>query len=257
MDIWSVVDSVKKDLEIATDAHNLTFYKYAQDEFRELILAGLYDAFTFKSVRLEVVDNRAVLPSDYQTWLKVCAERCGNILFFAYNQDILDLPKLCGPDEFNDCANQFDAGNLNSPYWGNFWMYSSYFHNNQITAGAFGASANINFGDFRIDQEKNEIILGEHARRYKHIILQYRSDGYSGINGVINDDILEALVNGSHWRRVRFKSENIDPTLRPLVQGYRRERTISWGRVLARKSAFSKDEFLDIYRSGIHGLPKR
>lgn len=257
-DLWDVVDSVKKDLEIATDAHNLTFYKYAQDEFRELILAGLHDAFTFKTVKLDVVDGVATLPPDYQTWLKVGYERCGHIMYFSYNADILNLPKTCcSDDEFNDCCNQFDSGGVNSPYWGDFWMYSSYFHNNQITAGAFGATANINYGDFKIDIEKNQVVLGRHSRRHKHIILQYRSTGYYGIDGVVNDDIIQALVDGVHWRRVRFRAETADPGLRPMVAGYRRERTVSWGRVLARKAAFTKESFLEVYRAGVTMIPKR
>lgn len=257
-DLWTVVNSVKRDMNLATDAYDLTFYKYATDELRELILAGLADALVFKTVKLDVVDNCAVLPVDYSTWLKVGAEHCGNILYFAYNAELFKLPKTCCTDtDFENCCNDFDSGGLNSQYYAEFWQNSMYYHNNQITAGVYGATANINYGEFNIDLPNRRIILGHGYRSRKHVMLQYRSNGLGeGINGVVTDDMLEAIVNGVHWRRLRFKSED-DKDLRQLVPQARRERVISWERVLARKSALTAEEFLDLYRHSITGVPKR
>lgn len=259
-DLWDCVNKVKMDIEVASDTHNLTFYGYASDELRELVLGGLNDALVFKTKKLKVVDGVAILPPDYSAWLKVgieCSSAAGHsrLLWFSYNSDIVNIPN-CSNEQFNNCCNDFTAG-VNSQYWSDFWMFSSYVHNNQIVAGIYGANANINYGDFNVDLLNNEIVLGECSRHHKYIILQYRANGLGeGTNGVVLDDIFEAVVNGSHHRRVRFKSEK-DLTLRPIVQQYRREKVVSWNRVMARKSSFTKETFLEVYRSSITGVAKR
>jgi len=264
MDFWSVVDSVKKDLELNTDIHDLTFYKYCQDEFRELVLAGQIDYLAIKTVKIDLDHNGiGALPADYGTWLKVGNERCGRILWYMYNSNLLNLPEnCCAEQEFQNCANQWDSCNPNenpsSPFWSNYYQYGYYYHNNQFVGGAFGQSANINFGAFNIDESTNTIIARGWCNRYKEVMLQYRTDMSSyGINGIVTDNIIQALVYGVHWNRVRFRSESADVTLRPLVKQYRRERVIAWNRVLARKSSFTMETFLDVYRRGIVSVPKR
>ncbi len=262
-DLWDVVRSVQKDYEEAGDAYALTYYKHAQDEYRELILAGLHDAMMFRTVPIQIEDGIGVLPPDYLQWLKAGYYHHGNhhgrqLLNLSFNPDLMLSERNCCSEEnaeqrMSDC----DTGNLSDPFWGSMWYFTSYVHNGQLVAGAYGAGAGFYHGCFRIDQPNNQILVDRRHHHIKEVILEYRSDGSSyGINGTVDANIIEALVNGVHWRITKFRAIN-DPSLRPMIQTMQNSRNTSWRRVLSRKASFSKEVFLDIYRASIQSTPKR
>jgi hypothetical protein len=257
-DLWDVVSSVQKNFEEDNDVYALTYYKHAQDEMRELILAGLYDAMVFKTVRIPIVEGVGTLPSDYSTYLKVGALHCGRILNLTYNQDLFDISSCCSHDECAQRMGEYESNSLNSPYWGSQWYYASYFHNGQYVAGAYGAGAGFHYGDFRIDQPNSQIVVERNEHRLiKEVVMEYRSNGsLYGINGIVNDDIIEAVVNGVVYRVAKYRALK-DKSYLGLIELYKSDKNIAWRRVLARKSAFTMEGFLEIYRDSIRGVPKR
>lgn len=264
MDLWDVVRSVQKDYEEATDAYNLTWYKHVQDEYRELIIAGLHDAMMFKTIRIPIEDGRGVLPPDYLQWLKAGYYHHGphgkghQLVNLSYNPELrLPAENCCSRETEEERRVDLDTGSLSDPFWGSMWYFTSYVHNGQLVAGAYGAGAGFHHGCFSIDEPNNQLLIERRHHHIKEVVLEYRSDGSSyGINGTVNSNIIEALVNGVHWRITKFRAIK-DASLRPMIQTMQNSRNTSWRRVLSRKASFSKETFLDIYRASIQSTPKR
>lgn len=261
-DLWYLVSSVKSDIQAKNSNHDLTFYKWAIDWFRELNQVNLLP--TLRTAVLDINDDGSVdFPSDYAGWNKIGFPCNGYIINFAVNDRISLVPKT------RDCDGKIISSYLDTlcnscvtNQWaadcGDNWYYIPYHHNGQFVAGMYGRGEGFYHGGYRINEEKNQIQLDEYVYKYrglKQVVLEYESNG--GIdqgNAYIPDYALNSGRWYIHWQRSLF---SIDPAVQRMKADYGRRYQRGIKMIVVKLNSMSAQQILSIVRASIHQLPKR
>lgn len=265
-DLWYIVSMVKQDLDMDSNTHDIKFFKWAQDGYKEAAHSNVIKN-CFKAERIPIINHRAQLPDDYVDYYKIGICRGGYMLNFTANDGIcLAAPKVdcCGEElgtiidqQFNECC--FNSGiPANLPYPYAYWDYSPYFKNGQFIAGMYGRGANVYTGGYRVDLANMEIVL-DRCVHADELVLEYKSTGVKDDgNAVVPEGCEKGLQYYVHWQRklhqVHPKKTGIDFS---EEDRYRRQFQRSLKRMNARINGLKLIEVQQIIRASIHQAPKR
>lgn len=260
-DLWYIVESVKADIGITTQKHDLRFFKWAIDGYRELNCYNILP--TMKTVTIDVdASGVAILPQDCDYWNIIKIGICinGSIINFWAND------KICLKRETGCCDVQQISKTINNIMNGTclydyYWYYLPYYHNGQFVAGLYGVGEGFYGGGFRYDEERG-VLQFEPSLSARQIIIEYKSNGELDIHGnaYIPEIAIRPLRNYVHRERCQFE---IAPDRR-MTTLYRND-AIIFGRRYANglKAAIAKirsiqpDELYAIWKASLTQLPKR
>ena len=259
-DLSYIVDAVKTDLDIAHTRHDLRFYKWAVDTFREMNEFGVLP--TYKSIRLKVdkSDNSITFPHDYEEYTKVGIDNNGYILNLSLNKNLVIAPPRldCCLETINETVNisSQELGGLpyysTGSWWDYQWFYLPSWHNGQFVAGRYGRGEGFNRGAYRVDGRK---MYFDKVLPVDVVILEYKSNGdIADGNAYLPSFAIKGLVSGVHKLRC-LHSKN--PVEKNDYRIHTRRYTMAIKQIVAQINALSPFQILDIVRSSIHQLPKR
>lgn len=267
-DLWYIVNSVKGDLGMDANTHDLKLFKYAIDTYRDLTLANLVKN-SIKTLRLPIVHDLVTkqgyteLPDDFVDYYKIGLCIGGYIINLDANDNIcIAQPVLdCCGDELATCIqNTVDAcgcgdrfpGALGYPYM-TYYDYFPYWHNGQFIAGQYGRSAHRYKGGFRIDFQLKRIVF-DRCVRADAVILEYKSEGFTDGNAIVPYDLVDCMRFGVHWQRSMFSTDKLE-RMNEQMMGKRYRKHVL--RANARINSMTVSEIMAIYRSSISQTPKR
>ena len=195
-----------------------------------------------KVAKLHVNDNLTVdLPCDFVNYRRigVCSE--GQLMSLGLDKE------MCLPTDFSDCGDSIsyassNLSDLNSVYWTGMPSDKLY---------GLGGGNNI-YGFYRIDKEKNQIVLSSDYSG-REIVVEYISDG-STSNGEYQIHVFaeEALRSYIWWKHLqRKKNVNMNEKVMARKDWYNEKRIAT-----ARFSSFNKEEALQASRKHNKQSPK-
>ena len=219
--------------------------------FREL---NLHASTVTKVAHIEMKDNKAIdLPSDYVKYLKIGICINGRVVLLGSD------PTLCLNEDYSACGDPLelamnspsstDLSNLNFGYW-----LIEGFHNGQYTGGIYGLGGGYNsYGYYRVNEEKNQIQFTSNIPT-NTIVLEYISDGLNPDGTAsVPVEAIECLIAWTMWKIKQYKRN----TTQGEVEMARRDYIVEFDKLKHFKLSFSMKEYLDMYRSNVHGAPKR
>jgi len=203
-----------------------------------------------KIVSLSINSNDTVdLPNDYLQYTRVAiCDKNGNLRSLGINNN------FCLNQKTNDCGDpqskDIKIGGMSySPN-----MFFNNYRNGEVIGKFFGLGGGNNaVGSFRIDRDRNQILLGALGRDYSHIVLEYISDIDS-----VNDDyevhpyIVEAVKDYITWKMYAFNPKMMLGDKQLFEKSYWNNYRLAKNRF----AAFTTDEFLQAIRSGNFASPK-
>lgn len=266
-DLWYIVNSVKQDLGIDSNNHDLRFLKWTIDGYKDLALANVMRS-AIKTARLPVIvdemsgQRKVNLPDDYVDYYKIAICYRGYIINLDANDNIcIAPPKLncCGQEMVDAIDSQVDSWTSaddfamfqNSNY---YWDYFPYWKNGQFVAGMYGRGEGGYRAGYKIDFENRQIVFDQYLKATE-IILEYKTQGIDDKgNAIVPEGCEGALIAFVHWKRSMFSKDQQEH--RDYAEWRKRyQREVK--RLNARIMAMSVVEILDIYRNSIHQGPKR
>jgi hypothetical protein len=163
--------------------------------FRGLSLMHFNTSAEPKTVRLPVLANKTVqFPSDYVKWSKVgILNEKGELITLIINDSLTEF-KDTNPSRLTSISadvNTGDIGVYNS--YLNFWNGVAY---SQLFGVGFGLQ---NFGECRVDEGNNMIVLSPNFR-YDKVILEYISCPEKDYDYKIDVRLREALISFIAWK---------------------------------------------------------
>lgn len=227
----------------------------------QLAIDGVSDLYMHSAPAPEVVyltstSNGIVdLPQDFRDYYKIGIRRNGQIWTLTRNDRLL-LPRTeaCGEvsaeEVYDDHAITADESTTGST----MVYYTPHFCEGNYVSTLYGAIGGINSGYFRIDYERNQLILSNTAPGTT-IIIEYRSSGVSMSQAtLVPADARPYVVAYIHWKRTQFDNllsasfrAEMKQNFIEAEESYRTKRYL----------AFTVDDYLDSLYEGIHGSIKR
>lgn len=149
-----------------------------------------------KTVRLPVNANQTVyLPADYTAWVKIgILNNNGEVSVLRVNNALTTFR--------DDNANRLSllTADVNDGWIGNRDAPFLNYFNNGIYAPLYGIGGGlVTFGDCRVDEKNNIIVLGT-TFRYPHVILEYISCPEKDQEYMVDVRLREALVAFIAWK---------------------------------------------------------
>lgn len=249
------LDYIIRNVLAATEENSLnryqTYLQFAVRGFREL---SLQCSTVTKIKYIEMLDNKAIdLPMDYVKYLKIGIVINGHVVILGSD------PTLALNEDYSACGDPLeiamnsdrntDLSFLNFGYW-----WTNGFHNGQYVGGIYGLGGGYNkYGYYRVNEEKNQIQFTSNIPT-ETIVLEYISDGLNPDGTAsVPVEAVECLIAWVHWKRLEFKKgvtgqERADAERRYIVE---------FNKLKHFKLMFTMQEYLDVYRSNVHGSPKR
>lgn len=203
---------------------------------------------TVKGVRLEIVDNRVNLPSDFVSMVRmgIC---CGGVfLAFDRNDELcIDNESGCAPcsgEEIESCVNDCIGGNVEGlgtwtfPIYGQPYSYS-------YTMGSYAIGPGFYHGGYKIDWHSRQIIF-DRCVSPQEIVLEYVGDfEFDMGNAMIPDNFIECLTLWIDYERKYFSP---DAGMRREANGAK----VRWYQCVrdinAMKQALSKHDWVQLLR---------
>ncbi len=150
-----------------------------------------------KSVRVPVSPNKtAPLPSDYTSWCKIgVLNNLGEVVSLKVNNG-LSIYRDNNPNRLSQIFPDVSNG-----FYGitGFPIYFNYF-NNGTYCNLYGASGGmITYGECRIDEKNNVIVLNPHFQ-YDAIIIEYISNPQQDDDYQIETCLQEAVIAFIEWK---------------------------------------------------------
>lgn len=189
--ISSVVMNVLNDMNI----YSLENYQ----RFMQFALRGVKKLHLFHMDAPEVIyttipeSGIVVLPDDFITYYKIGIRRNGQVWTLTHNKNLL-IPRGsdCGEDiaeeAFDDVQEAVNSSYLYAPHW----------YNGVYMDTLYGATGGLNDGYFRIDKERNHLIISG-LTTGTELVIEYKSTGI-GRDGYISVEAEEALIAWVHWK---------------------------------------------------------
>lgn len=159
-----------------------------------------------KCVSIPVVNHKAVLPNDYQDYLRIGV--CVNGRFYNFDKnDTICTPTdnanscPCSEDEISFTLTGEDAGNLGLdggwfyPIYGQPYSYS-------YTVGSYAIGPGFYHGGYKINTHTQEILFDNYVQ-VDEVILEYFGDFMNDMGNayVSNDAMVDVLINYANWQR--------------------------------------------------------
>lgn len=150
-----------------------------------------------KTVRLPVAANKVVyFPADYVAWVKIgLLNNNGEVSTLKINNSLTTF-RDNNPNrltQLNADINDGWTGNMNAPYF-------NYFNNGVYqTFYGTGDAGVITFGDCRVDEENNVIVLSPNFS-YPDIIVEYISSPKKCGDYMVDVRLREALITFIAWK---------------------------------------------------------
>jgi len=269
-DLWYIVNSIKQDLGIDSNNHDVQLLKWATWGFKDLGLANVMQGSSIMTDRIPVITHPITkekyinMPEGFMDYYKISICYRGYIVNLNANDNIcIAPPKLncCGEElaqQIDQQADKWDeeqGGNLvNSGAWYGYWSYFPYFKNGQFVAGMYGRGEGGYVAGFKLDWQTRRIVFDRYLK-HDEIILEWKFNGISERgNAIVPDGYEGALTEYVHWKRALYSK---DPYEHRDFPEHKRQYQRQVKRLIARKMAMTIVEVLDIYRSSIHQAVKR
>lgn len=266
-----IVSSCLADIgEPDTSPLYIQMLKWANDGYRRLNLAGLMP-ITFKTVTLDIdfATNTAVLPDDYDTYLKIGIVCNGVLINFAACDNIYlrdTSIQVCKTPE--EIRRQIDvccgtvsqaegaATDIISGWGGVSWFYPYYqhYHNGQFMAGYYGVGAGFNNGGFKINLQTGRIQF-DSCVRLQQVVMEYISTGINSTgDALIQQTSIPALMAFVHKQRCSFSRDMKDKQdYNKFANQFTREQRA----LNSRQNALTLTEWYKLFRSVTYQTAKR
>lgn len=264
-DLWYLVNSVKFDIGLDSNSHDVKFLKWAVDGYKELGLANMMPN-SIMTIRVPVIRQAGQIfvnmPSDYIDYYKIAICYRGYIINLDANSMICTAPpklNCCGQELADSLDSMVDSWTSaddfalyqNSNY---YWDYFPYWKNGQFVAGMYGRGEGGYRAGYKVVEQDRKIYFDGYLKA-DEIILEYKSNGIQDKgNAIVTDNFVDALRYYIHWQRCLFSK---DPYEHRDYDQFRKRFQRAVKRIVARKMAMTVVEILDIYRASIHQAPKR
>lgn len=263
-DLWYIVNMVKMDLGIDSNAHDIRFLKWAVDGYKSLALGNVMKS-SIKTERFDVIHNLDTgeryinMPDDFVDYYKIFICIRGYIINLDANDNIcIAPPKLnCCGQELADAIDQdvnkcqlYDGYN----WQGTYWDYFPYWKNGQFVAGMYGRGEGGYRAGYKMDWENRRIVFDKFLK-HDEVIIEFKTNGIkSNGNAIVPEGYEQAITDYVHWKRCMFSK---DAGEHRDYEEHRKQFQRGVKRLIARSMAMTVVEILDIYRNSIYQAPKR
>lgn len=251
--LQQTVYNVLNDLGIYSKENYLRFMQFAIRGLKDL---NLHSAPGPEVVYLtSTVSGIVDLPQDFISDYKIGIKRNGRIWTLTKINDLL-LPRTdeCGEPQaegtFSDHAVTFNDSEVANQVV----YYTPHFNEGGYVGALYGAIGGINSGYYRIDYERNQLVLSNVAAGTT-IVVEYKSTGVSmTASTLIPAESEEFIIAYIHWRRTQFDT-SIPAGMRAEAKQNFIEAEESYR--TKRYCSFTVDDYLDSLYSGLHGTIRR
>lgn len=219
--------------------NRLRSYSMRDYSFLEQIIIECYTSLNLfhinntEVVYLRMSDAKTVdLPADYVDYRKIGIPINGKLRVLTHNESIL-LPRTFEDGEY--------VGNIGDNVDTRYSIYfADHFRNGQFVAGLYGVPGGSDYGYYRIDEEKRQIIFSGEIPRGE-VVLEYVSSGVK-LQGstVIPRETLKTLQNYAFWQLIEHDSKV------PMNEKERKKQQYEEALEELRffQTSFTKDEYL-------------
>lgn len=150
-----------------------------------------------KTVRLPVQANKTVyFPADCTSWVKIGIENNNGELNTLKINNSLTTFRDTNPNRLTQLTPNINdgwTGNINAPYF-------NYFNNGMYTTMyGTGNAGLVTFGDCRIDEENNVIVLSPNFQ-YSDILFEYISAPMKDQDYMVDRRLREAIITFIAWK---------------------------------------------------------
>ena len=248
-----VSNTVLMDRDDWTTHQKKKIFQYAVIGFTQLSLYAINNV-KVAYLKLSAI-NTVDLPDDYIDVSKIGMEFGGQIVTLT-RRDNMPLPR-----ETDDCGNELGVPSAlaqepdGSIYGYNGYYFATHWRNGQYVGELYGTEGGRNFGYYRIDLERRQIVFNhEIGQITKPIILEYLSSGVEACGEtVVPRQCVEALRTWIHGQLARYDKSVAQSEKARLQQ----EHIVAFEQLKFFENMFSLDEYLDATRANARNVPRR
>lgn len=242
-----VIQNYRLSAGIATTEFDQQLLQFAINGLRKLNELGLVQN-TVKGVKLDIVNNRVNLPSDFVQLVRLGVCHQGVLIAYDRNDELcLDNEAQCAPcgnDEIEQCCAQYASGNTEGvgswtfPVYGQPYSYS-------YTAGSYAIGPGFRHGGYKIDYHAQQIIFDK-CIRPTYIVLEYIGDFMNDMgNAIVPNNFIECLTL---WIEYERKYYSPDAGMRREANGARVRWYQSCRDINAKNQALTKHDWVVLFR---------
>lgn len=250
-----LVQSYKMSRNIISTDHDQQFLQWFINGMQEMSSKYKMVPAALKGVALDIVNNEANLPADYQKMMRIGICCNGVFINFDLNDDICLTPNGCECNEetvvnqINSCCNNesSNSGNWWYPMYGQVgpgqpWSYS-------YTAGSYAIGPGFNHFGYKIDVNRGKIVFDK-CIPLQSCVMEYVGDFLTEMgNAFVPETIARALLLYAEAERRYWSPDprvaNGEPSAR--AKYYQEVRDIN-----ADRNALTYDNWVDLLRKFVY-----